>query len=81
MEKLNEDGLHTNVQFDQGNDQVMDDKETELVRKFENSGCQFPIQKDAARSTFAIELQQKMFKTCLQQVQKFFNPDRKERTA
>jgi len=52
IEKLNEDGLHTNIQFEQSNDQMMDEKETELVRKFENSGCQFPIQKDTARTTF-----------------------------
>ena len=32
-------------------------------------------------TTFQIELQQKMFKTCLQQLQKFFNADRKQRVA
>lgn len=52
MEKLNEDGLHTNVQFDNTNDQHLDEKETELVRRFEQSGCLFPIIKDLQRTTF-----------------------------
>ncbi|CAL6055011.1 SNF2_family helicase [Hexamita inflata] len=81
MEKLNEDGLHTNVQFDNTNDQHLDEKETELVRRFEQSGCLFPIIKDLQRTTFQIELQQKMFKQCYSQLQKFFNQDRKERVA
>lgn len=61
MEKLNEDGLHTNIQFDQSNDQQLEEKEAELVRRFEQSGSQFPIQKDV-RTSFQIELQQKLFK-------------------
>lgn len=50
--KLEEDGLHTNQEYDQINDQQLDEKEAELVKKFENSGCMFPIQKDSAMTTF-----------------------------
>lgn len=56
MEKLNEDGLHTNIQFDQSNDQQLEDREAELVRRFEQSGSQFPILKEV-RTSFQIELQ------------------------
>lgn len=78
MEKLNEDGLHTNIQFDQSNDQQLEERESELVRRFELSGSQFPIQKEV-RTSFQIELQQKLFKQSYQQLVKFFINDRKER--
>jgi hypothetical protein len=55
MEKLNEDGLHTNIQFDQSNDQQLEEREADLVRRFEQSGSQFPIVKDV-RTSFQIEL-------------------------
>lgn len=79
MEKLNEDGIHTNTQFDQVNDQQLEEKESELVRRFEQSGSQFPIAKEIIRTTFVIDMQQKLFKVSLQQLIKFFNADRKER--
>jgi hypothetical protein len=56
MEKLNEDGLHTNTQFDQVNDQQLEEKESELVRRFEQSGSQFPIAKEIIRTTFVIDM-------------------------
>lgn len=79
IERLNEEGLRTSMQFEVVNEQVLDDKESELVRRFESSNCQFPIVRDQSRTTFTIELQQKIFKQSLQQLQKFFNADRRER--
>lgn len=79
MEHLNEEGLRTSVQFETDNEQSREEKENELVKKFEMSGYQFPIVRDQVRTTFTIELQQKIFKQCLQQLQKFFNADRRDR--